>query len=51
MDFLINRDNFGRDDNTLEYISVDNNVLTHKQIEFRQGLVFMRMKKRLFAHE
>jgi len=30
----------------LDYISVCENSVTHKQIEFKSGIVFMRMKKR-----
>ena len=30
-----------------EYITLDGNIYTHKQIEFKNGLVFMRMKKRI----
>ncbi|MBI1935827.1 hypothetical protein HYS31_05290 [Candidatus Woesearchaeota archaeon] len=31
----------------LDYITIEGNVFTHKQIEFRNGLTFMRMKKRV----
>ena len=31
----------------LDYITVEGNTYTHKQVEFKDGLVFMRMKKRL----
>lgn len=30
-----------------DYITIDGNIYTHKQIENRNGLVFMRMKKRI----
>ena len=29
-----------------DFISVNNNILIHKQVEIKNGLVFMRMKKR-----
>lgn len=34
-------------DEKLDFIEVDGNNYTHKQIEKRNGLVFMRMKKRI----
>ena len=33
--------------NKLDYITVDGRVYTHKQIEVRNGITFMRMKKRI----
>jgi hypothetical protein len=29
-----------------DFITVEGNIYTHKQIEKRNGLIFMRMKKR-----
>lgn len=29
-----------------DFIAIKNNVYLHKQVEMRDGLVFMRMKKR-----
>ena len=30
-----------------DFITVDGNIFTHKQIEIRNGIRFMRMKKRI----
>ncbi|MEK6892543.1 MAG: hypothetical protein AABX25_05130 [Nanoarchaeota archaeon] len=30
-----------------DYITVDSHAYTHKQIEIRNGITFMRMKKRI----
>jgi len=38
---------FFSDDGKQDFITVDGNIYTHKQIETRNGIVFMRMKKRL----
>ncbi len=35
------------DDEKIDFIDIDGNTYTHKQIERKNGLVFMRMKKRL----
>ncbi len=35
------------DNETVEYINIDGNIYTHKQIENRNGIIFMRMKKRI----
>ena len=35
------------DDDKLDFITVEGNVYTHKQIEKKNGLVFMRLKKRI----
>ena len=35
------------DNEKLDYITIEGNVYTHKQIERRNGITFMRMKKRL----
>jgi hypothetical protein len=34
------------DNEKVDYVTIDGNIYTHKQIERRDGLVFMRMKKR-----
>lgn len=34
------------DNEKVDYITIDDNVYTHKQIERRNGITFMRMKKR-----
>ena len=47
MDILLNFS----DDKKLDYINVDGSVYTHKQIEFRNGVIFMRMKKRVLKNE
>ncbi|HLC60239.1 MAG TPA: hypothetical protein VJJ52_02310 [Candidatus Nanoarchaeia archaeon] len=31
----------------MDYITVDGSAYTHKQIEIRNGITFMRMKKRI----
>ncbi len=36
------------DDGKLDFITIEGHTYTHKQIERRNGLTFMRMKKRLF---
>jgi len=33
--------------NVLDIISIKNNVMVRKQVEFRDGMTFMRMKKRV----
>ena len=40
---------FSSENEKLDYITIDENTYTHKQIEMRNGIVFMRMKKRLLA--
>ena len=35
------------DDEKVDYITVEGNILIHKQIEKRNGITFMRLKKRL----
>ena len=39
------------DNDKKDYIIVEGNMYTHKQIEIRNGIVFMRMKKRVFENE
>lgn len=34
------------DDDKTDYITIEGNIYTHKQIERRNGITFMRMKKR-----
>ena len=34
------------EDNSLNLIRVNNNIVTHKQVEMKDGRVYMRMKKR-----
>jgi len=34
----------------LDFITINGNIYTHKQIEKRNGLVFMRMKKRILKN-
>ncbi len=34
------------DNEKQDFITVEGNIYTHKQIEKRDGLIFMRMKKR-----
>jgi len=43
VDILLNFSN----DEKLDFITIDGNICTHKQIEIRNGITFMRMKKRL----
>jgi len=35
------------DNEKQDFITVEGNIYTHKQIETRNGIIFMRMKKRL----
>ena len=35
------------DNEKLDFITIEGDTYTHKQIEKRNGIVFMRMKKRL----
>ena len=35
------------DDEKLDYITIDGNIFVHKQIEKRNGITFMRLKKRI----
>lgn len=35
------------DNETVEYINLEGNIYTHKQIENRNGILYMRMKKRV----
>ncbi|MBI2542436.1 hypothetical protein HYV80_07050 [Candidatus Woesearchaeota archaeon] len=35
------------DNDKRDYITVDGSVYTHRQIETRNGIIFMRMKKRI----
>ena len=39
------------DDEKIDYITIDGNIYTHKQIEKRNGITFMRMKKRFLVNE
>ena len=34
------------DNEKLDYITIEGDIYTHKQIEKKDGLIFMRMKKR-----
>ncbi|MFW6230806.1 MAG: hypothetical protein ACOC32_02160 [Nanoarchaeota archaeon] len=34
------------DNGAVNHIRVNNNIMTHKQVEIRDGRVYMRMKKR-----
>ena len=34
------------DNGKVDYITIEGNIYTHKQIERRDGITFMRMKKR-----
>ena len=36
-------------DEKLDFITVEGNIYTHKQIERRNGITFMRMKKRFLS--
>lgn len=38
---------FFSEDEKLDYITIEGDIYTHKQIEKKDGLVFMRMKKRI----
>jgi len=38
---------FSSDNEKRDYITISSDVYTHKQIEMRNGILFMRMKKRL----
>ena len=40
---------FSSENEKLDYITIDENTYTHKQIEMRNGIVFMRMKKRMIT--
>jgi uncharacterized surface protein with fasciclin (FAS1) repeats len=33
-------------DNALNQVKINNNIMTHKQIEMKNGRIYMRMKKR-----
>ena len=35
------------DNEKIDFITIDGNIFTHKQIEKKGGITFMRMKKRL----
>ena len=37
---------FSDNNEKLDFITIDGNIYTHKQIEARNGILFMRMKKR-----
>jgi len=37
---------FTSENEKLDYITVNGNIFLHKQIEKRNGILFMRMKKR-----
>ena len=37
------------DNEKVDYITVEGNIYTHKQIERRNGITFMRMKKRFLS--
>ncbi len=46
---LYNKSSYNKvfsDDNSLNLVKINNNIVTHKQIEKRDGRIFMRMKKR-----
>ncbi|MBI3035617.1 hypothetical protein HYY71_04805 [Candidatus Woesearchaeota archaeon] len=34
------------DNEKTDYVTLEGNIYTHKQIENRNGIIFMRMKKR-----
>ena len=34
------------EDNSLNLVKINNNIVTHKQVEMRDGRIYMRMKKR-----
>ena len=34
------------DDEKQDFITIEGNIYTHKQIETKNGIIFMRMKKR-----
>ena len=38
---------FFSDNEKMDYITIDKDILTHKQIENSNGILFMRMKKRI----
>ena len=40
---------FSSENEKLDYITIDDSAYTHKQIEMRNGIVFMRMKKRMIS--
>ena len=42
---------FFSDNGKLDYITIDNGVYLHKQIETRNGILFMRMKKRILPSD
>ena len=42
---------FFSEDGKLDYITIEGNIYTHKQIEKKNGIVFMRMKKRLLKKD
>ena len=37
------------DDGKVDYITLEGNIYNHKQVEIRNGITFMRMKKRFLA--
>ena len=38
------------DSRKVDYITIDGNIVMHKQIETRNGITFMRMKKRIIRN-
>lgn len=40
-------DNFNSDSRKIDIVSYENNFYTHKQIEIKNNLLYMRIKKRL----
>ncbi len=34
------------EENSLNIVKINNNIVTHKQVEMRDGRIYMRMKKR-----
>jgi len=38
------------DNEKVDYITINGDIYTHKQIERRNGITFMRMKKRFMTH-
>ncbi len=38
------------DNDKVDYITIEGDIYTHKQIEKKDGLIFMRMKKRFLSN-
>jgi len=39
--------NFFSSEDIVDYITLENGIYTHKQVENRNGILYMRMKKRI----